>query len=130
LVLARLADAAELLIPAGAEQGEVADADGRDAHLLEPAPDVALADDGARAGDLLVTRQGDAGGVGAGLVEERLVPGDERDGLPALLAVDGQDGQPVAEVGDALPLAPAAHLVREADGHLEEDGDALAGLDG
>ena len=144
---ARLQDGGELLVLGAAQEGEVAHAVGED---VEPSPAVvetAVIDDGAGAGDVLVGRHGDVDGVDAGLVEERLVPGDERRRLPELavggarlvlfagprvgrVAVEGEDRQPVAQEGDAAPLAPAALLLRQFHRDVEHDGDRLALADG
>ena len=64
--------------------------------------------------------------VDAGLVEERLVPGDERRRLPAGVVVIRQRRQPLVERGHAFQHAPAALLVRQLQGVVEFDGDRLA----
>src|SRR5439155_14868785 len=58
------------------------------------------------ASQLLLGGQGDACRVDAGLVEEGLVPRNERRRLPAAIVVDGEHGPPVRERGCAVPLPP------------------------
>src|SRR5205823_9176091 len=94
-----------------AQEREITGTTGLKLDLLEtPAH---LGDSGHRSGaaNLLIARQGDADAVNAGLVEPRLMPGNERHRLPAALIVNGEHGQPVAEGGHARPLAPAALLL-------------------
>ena len=87
---------------------------------------VTFAGDGPRAGEFLIGGQGDEGVVDAGLVEEGLVPGDERRRLPTLVVVVGRHGQPLRQKSDALPLPPAALLLRQAQGERQVEDDTLA----
>src|SRR5262249_47220066 len=66
-------------------------------HLLQAVAQVLAAHDTAGAGELLIARQHHAGMIDPGLVEERLVPGNERRRLPAALIVKRQYRQPVAQ---------------------------------
>src|SRR5262249_40353001 len=106
--------ALHLDVGGGAEEGGVADRRRFDPDEVAAVAQVVAGGDGAGAGDLLVAGQGDADAVVAGLVVEGLVPGDEGRRVPAGVVrrrggawagggqvgrvVDGENGQPVAEL--------------------------------
>ncbi len=117
------------LVAGAAGQAEVPHARSADFDQLAAVSQLALADDRARARQLLVEWQIDVGRVDAGFVEEGLVPGDEGRRLPALLVVEGQHGQPLRQKGDAFPLSPTSLALRQSQRERDLDGDVLALVD-
>src|SRR5206468_658864 len=75
---------AELLVARAAEQSEVADAAGDDIYFLPAVRKLVLAGDRTGTAELLVGGQGHASMIDAGLVIERLMPGDEGRWMPAV----------------------------------------------
>ena len=90
---------------------------------------VLLTDDRAGAGQLFDGRQDNVGGVDARLVEERLVPRDERRRLPALIVVEGQHGEPLRQERDPFPLAPAPLPLRQSQRERQLDRHVLILVD-
>src|SRR5262249_9451174 len=59
-------------------------------HLLQVFADLMLGLNGSGASNLLIGRQGDHGMKAAGLIEERLMPGNIRRRLPAFVVIIGK----------------------------------------
>jgi hypothetical protein len=93
-------------------QREVAHADRIELNLLPAVAEIGFLAHGTGRRELVIARQLHACGVDAGIVEERLMPRNERRRLPARVVVDRDDGEPLGERGDALPLAPATFFLR------------------
>src|SRR5205807_1060137 len=87
-------------------------------------------DNAPRTSDFLIARQGDARMVDPCLVEERLMPGDERRRMPAFVVVERENWKPVHQKGDAFPLTPAALLLRQLDREFDLHGNRLSAGDG
>ena len=116
------------LVAVAAQDGEITGRNGREVHLPPAVSEVPGGDHRRRTRELLVGRQRDADTEDAGLIEERLVPGDERRRLPAAVVVHRQHREPVGEEGHALPLPPAALVWRQFERirNLDRDGFVFA----
>src|SRR4029077_10281756 len=96
----------EFLEARTAQESEIASRRHENIHLLQTATHIPLGLNASGASDLLIARQRDPRRINAGLIEERLMPGDVRSRLPTFVVIEGEHRQPVAEKGYVLPLTP------------------------
>src|SRR6185437_6899507 len=98
----------ELAEAGAAHDGEIAHAARSKIHLTPTVAEVTLRQHRSRASDMLLHARRQTHREKSGLVVERLMPADIRRRLPALVIVESEDGQPVGQEGDALPVSPSA----------------------